>query len=376
MSLKILHVIPYYAPAWAYGGTPRAVFEIAKEQVFQGHQVSVWTTDAFSEDQRFSEVEINSAVTIYRSRNLSNWLCWNYHFAIPTNIPDKLKQQQFDVIHLHEARTTLNYLALNFLYTKKYVFSPWGTLPFNNSQVMIKKMLDFALLPLLQSKVSVSFAQTNHEAQVLNDFGISKKISLVPLGIDISFFTNLPSKSESRKYLEIDQKTKLYVYLGRFSPFKGIQELVLLAKFLSEKPNTNFLFLLVGRDDGFLIEMQSLINQYNLHEHVKIHPPLYDRDRLYAYRAADIFISLPTVYEETSTTCLESLACGTPVITNQYSEIPYSDKIGGVLHLESVENISSSEVLHKYSMMKINQRLVTSYFDWKSVVSTMNKSYE
>jgi len=376
MSLNILHVIPYYAPAWAYGGTPRAIFEIAKEQVRQGHQVSVWTTDAFSDDQRYSGVEINNNVTVYRSRNLSNWLCWNYHFAIPTSIPVKLNQQKFDIVHLHEARTTMNYLAIMFLQTKKYVFSPWGTLPYNNSQVLIKKMLDFVLMPLLHKNVSDSFAQTIHEAQVLKDFGISKKISVVPLGIDTSFFANLPSKYESRKYLKLNQKTKLYVYLGRFSPFKGIEELIMIAKKLSEQPKTNFLLLLVGRDDGFLTEIQSLISQYNLQEYVKIHPPLYDRDRLYAYRAADLFISLPTVYEETSTTCLEALACGTPVITNQYSEISFADKIGGVLHVTNNDHLDINKWTQNQLNLKINLSLLKKYFDWKSVVLQMNKSYE
>ena len=50
--------------------------------------------------------------------------------------------------------------------------------------------------------------------------------------------------------------------------------------------------------------------------------PLYDKDRLQAYAAADYFVYTPVEYEETSTACLEALACGVPVITTYQAAVP------------------------------------------------------
>ena len=43
-SLRLLHVTPYYADAWAYGGIPRATATLARGQARVGHQVTVATT--------------------------------------------------------------------------------------------------------------------------------------------------------------------------------------------------------------------------------------------------------------------------------------------------------------------------------------------
>jgi len=43
--MKILHVVPTYAPAWKHGGPIRAVHGLCKALVARGHEVTVFTTD-------------------------------------------------------------------------------------------------------------------------------------------------------------------------------------------------------------------------------------------------------------------------------------------------------------------------------------------
>ena len=50
--MRIVHLLPYYAPAWSFGGVVRAVTGIAQAQVARGHQVTVVTTDAGDNGQR------------------------------------------------------------------------------------------------------------------------------------------------------------------------------------------------------------------------------------------------------------------------------------------------------------------------------------
>ena len=44
--MKILHVVPYFPPAYSFGGPVKAVYQIAKELVKRKHEVVVYTSDA------------------------------------------------------------------------------------------------------------------------------------------------------------------------------------------------------------------------------------------------------------------------------------------------------------------------------------------
>ena len=44
-SLRLLHVTPYWADAWAYGGIPRVVGAFTRELSARGHRVTVCATD-------------------------------------------------------------------------------------------------------------------------------------------------------------------------------------------------------------------------------------------------------------------------------------------------------------------------------------------
>ena len=51
--MHILHLSPYYRPAYAFGGVVRAVEGIAGALAARGHQVTVLTTDALDQKRRY-----------------------------------------------------------------------------------------------------------------------------------------------------------------------------------------------------------------------------------------------------------------------------------------------------------------------------------
>ena len=142
--MKILHVIPYFYPAWAYGGPPRVAYEIARRQVKADHQVTVLTTDAYEMDERLPSGMFNlEGVEVIRVRNLSNLVMWKFHFCTPLTLLRYTDINSFDVIHLHEGRTLLNALVLiKVKYGRKIIFSPWGTFDYNNQLIFFKKIFD------------------------------------------------------------------------------------------------------------------------------------------------------------------------------------------------------------------------------------------
>ena len=82
--MKIVHIIPYFYPAWAYGGTCRAAWELARALVRKGQSVVVYTTDALDENSRSTPASVVvDGVEIHRVRNISNHLSL-IHISEPT----------------------------------------------------------------------------------------------------------------------------------------------------------------------------------------------------------------------------------------------------------------------------------------------------
>lgn len=48
--MRILQVVPYFYPAWTYGGSVRGAYALSKELIKKGHDVTVYTTDALTEN--------------------------------------------------------------------------------------------------------------------------------------------------------------------------------------------------------------------------------------------------------------------------------------------------------------------------------------
>ncbi|HQA69803.1 MAG TPA: glycosyltransferase, partial [Aggregatilineales bacterium] len=112
--MHILHITPYYAPAWAYGGSVRVAYELATRTAAQGHTVTVLTTDALDATRRAAPgMHTIDGVTVHRLPNLSNALAWRRVF-LPRGFRRAAAQfvPAADVVHVHEARSLLNAAAL------------------------------------------------------------------------------------------------------------------------------------------------------------------------------------------------------------------------------------------------------------------------
>lgn len=375
-NVKILHVVPYFYPAWSYGGPPRAVYEIAKEQVKAHHDVSVLTTTAYQENETLPAGNSTiDGISVTRLKNISNKIMWNYHFCTPIGIKEYFVAHSFECIHLHEVRTALNYYSLLYSDCTDFVLSPWGTLPYNDSMIFIKKNIDTFLLPLMRNKIRISFAQTNHEKDVLEEYKIGKKNEVIPLGINFSSSVNFSNKSKARKKLNLDADAFYYLFLGRFSPYKGIE--ILLKSFVSVLnvyPKSKL--LLVGRDDGYMQKIMELIREFSISDSVEILENIYGEERFYTYFAADAFVFTPTVYEETGTATLESLSCGTPVLTTIQAEIPFLNENDGVITTKnSVADISIQMLKMQKLPLVVNTSKIESHFSWQKISNVLLKHY-
>ncbi|MBI3379825.1 glycosyltransferase [Candidatus Gottesmanbacteria bacterium] len=329
MLYNILHVIPYFAPAWGFGGPVRISWDLAKKSSSVGHKVTVFTTtisDGKTKEFASGEEFINN-IRVVRFPNDNNWAAsqkiWN-----PKGLSEQLNKEikQFDLICLHEYRTLLNVQVSKLALQNKtpYFLFAYGTIPRGDGwKVLAKFLFDKCWGYKMIKNANRVFAQTTNEKSEYRKSGVSpQKISMFPLMVNLDEFKILPTKKYAREKFNFSQKDFVILFLGRLHKYKGIELIIRAVEGLKNKiPNLKL--LIVGNDEGYLPIIKQVIKKKNLGAFIKISPPLYEKERLFAYCASDLFVLTPYFYEETSLAALEALACGIPVIVTKQAEIPH-----------------------------------------------------
>src|SRR5580765_5193202 len=130
--MRILHVVPYYEQAWAYGGIPRLATTMTRALARRGHRVTVCTTDVRDERMRATSGAVNArGLDVRMFRNLSNSLAYPLQFFAPIGLRQYMRRAAgtFDVAHIHACHNLPGVIAAAELSRAgvPYVVSPNGT---------------------------------------------------------------------------------------------------------------------------------------------------------------------------------------------------------------------------------------------------------
>ena len=188
--MKIVHIIPYFYPAWAYGGTCRAAWELARALVRKGQSVVVYTTDALDENSRSTPASVVvDGVEIHRVRNISNHLAWRRAF-IPFGFGSKFQESlhDADVVHLHEFRSFQNAVALPYMVRTgvPFVLTAQGGLPRIMGRNTLKVIYDRNFGSRILNNAARLHALNELEREQFIDLGVDpQRIAILPNGVDL-----------------------------------------------------------------------------------------------------------------------------------------------------------------------------------------------
>jgi glycosyltransferase involved in cell wall biosynthesis len=341
--MRILQVVPRYAPAWAFGGGVRMTYELAKAWVQHGHQVTVFTSDQHEGGGQFAELEERmDGIAIHRFRNPVNALATKYPFLFfrPTGMLDALGKikGKFDVIHVAESRGPHNRWVARQA-PRQQVPAAWsaygGLAAGEGTRRIYRKLHDqvFNTRNIIR-RTNGLIAQTSHEEEVYRDFGAAPaQIRRIPLAVNWADFQTLPARGQFRQKLGLGGRQKLVVAMGRIHWTKGLQLLVpAFGEAAREVPDAYL--AVVGWDHGYLGQIRKMVAELSLGDRVLFPGPIYGADRLTAYVDADLFALTPGIYEETSLAALEACACGTGCVITRQCEIPGLDESNAGLTVE------------------------------------------
>ena len=387
--MRILHVVPSFVPCLAAGGVVNASYQIAKKQVELGHEVYVFTTDTCINRLVFEnnyDVDVDG-IHVYYFKNISNSFKNRFTIDTPRGLNGQLKKQikNFDIIHIHEHRHTLAILAHKYAVENNipYILQAHGSvLPFFQKEGLkniFDKVWGFNILH--DAKRVFALTETEKE-QYLKMNVEDKNIEIVPLGIDLEEYNNLPKKGEFRNKYKISEDEKLLIFIGRLNRIKGLDLLVKgFNDYLKNYNDDNVKLAIIGPDNGFEEEIEKLIDKFNINDKVILTGPLYREDKLKALVDSNIFI-MPSQYESFTTSGLEAMASCKPLILTKCNHIAeWVDGNCGIscdYNIKSLSKaintlISDEELMKRYGME--GRRLTEEEYNWDKIIDKIIKIY-
>jgi glycosyltransferase involved in cell wall biosynthesis len=270
-------------------------------------------------------------------------------------------------------------------YNVPYIIQAHGSIPRIDKKFR-KLLYDFTFGYRVLNKASKVIALSKVEAEQYRSMSVPKeKIAIIPNGIDLSEYTNLPSRGTFKKKFGIPEDTKVILYLGRIHRSKGIDFLVKTYAYLIDKMGCRDAILVIaGPDDGYLNELKSLVRSTGLDDKVLFTGMLSEKDKINAYVDATICVYL-SPYEPFGLVSLEAAACCKPIIVaegtflseivNQHGfgfSVRYGDfyKLAEIIH----EIFTNDNLL--ITMGQKGREYVFKNCSWATLVAKLVKIYE
>ncbi len=206
-------------------------------------------------------------------------------------------------------------------------------------------------------------------------------IALVPNGVNLAPFENLPDRTvlESR-FPELRGKF-LLLFLSRLHVKKGLD---LLAQSVSrlQKVMPEIHVLLAGRDEGAGAGFLQAMRCAGLEHAVTAMGHVHGEAAREAWGAADAFV-LPSYSEGFSMAVLEALAARLPVVISSACHFPQLNQIGGGIVVEptsdgvtdGLQQLINMSVSERRDMSERGRILVQQEYTWSSQGQRLNQLY-
>ncbi|MFH1169605.1 MAG: glycosyltransferase [Chloroflexota bacterium] len=322
----------YYPPALSFGGPPRVMFDLGKELLAKGHSIAAYTTDIMSvEDWRArieKQDEVTDGIAVHRFRRVrfSDRLLTKFLklWAGGVGMEYARNAGNFDIVHVADITHPLALQCTSRASRAKvpYVVSIFGNLSPSKHlpERVLRGTFDLLWGGRMLKNAAALLVQTPHEAELCSQYTSEDRIVPMHLPIDMGQFQHLPARGRFREKYNLGQTDKVVLFLGRLHEYKGVQLLVAAVAGLPEKHGLRL--VVAGSDEGYRATLERQIKSLGIENRVLFTGPIFGEDKLEAYLDADVFVTTPVTYEETSLAALEACACGTPVIVTERNAIP------------------------------------------------------
>ncbi|MFH1654348.1 MAG: glycosyltransferase family 4 protein [Pseudomonadota bacterium] len=341
--MRIAHVAPLFTsvPPMKYGGIERILYWLIEEQIKAGHDVTLF---ASGDSKTSAKLVPACPKALWNEEEKIDFP--NVYHTIELDMLDKhIREHEFDIIHSHF--NFIHYQSLHLINTPMITTLHWRV-DLKEFQDLYKYFSDAPLIAISNSQKSF--------------IPSANVIDVVHHGLPVQ---NYPVSETPEDYI---------VFVGRFSPVKGPHTAIEVARRAGVKIKIASHIPIEGTDPDFEIHYYNNVIKPLLNESfVDYLGELGEEDKNNLLSKA-LATVLPINWPEPfGLVFIESLLCGTPVITCPMGSAPELIKDGLVGFLaKDIDQMV--DALHKID--KIDRKNCRIYAEKNFSTSTMAKNYE
>ena len=378
--MRVLHVVASLSPEW--GGPTKVVQGLTEALIEKGIEISI-----FAPVNRGCKNNIvrpkGADVRLFKQTLFSKiWTAYS-----PSLIRALYEEaSKFDLIHIHEiwhfphfaAYCIAKKLKKPFIITPHGAIEPWAL----NYKAFKKKIFTILVQKRILNQASALHALTTKEVKYIRDFGVKNQIKVIPNGINIEEFKNLPPWQDLEKiYPELSDK-RIILFLGRIHPKKGLDILArAFAKIARNRDDVRL--LIVGPDsNGYRKQIETILKREGVFKKTIFTGILTGSKKMAALSRANVFI-LPSYSEGFSIAILEAMVCGLPVIITDRCNFPeVVENAAGIIIKPNTEELKEAliKLLDNTQLCKEmgrnGHKLVLEKFTWDKIADKMINLYK
>jgi len=274
---------------------------------------------------------INTNIPVISSdKFLSRWMSgFVFDNKVMEAVVKEHTKDKFDLIHS-------NSRILGGIFVSKYLGNiKWvntvHSLEKNRLKLMSKEEQKYSNIfkwmeGTIQHADAIIAVSNTLKKEILKNYPIKeKKVYYIPNGVDLNVFKPDNSIPEQKKIL----------YVGRFSPEKGIEMLPRIINTVLHY-NKELIFEVIASDENVPESLQKTVKQF---EHLQKKFPnrfiwqkeILNREELAKKYNECMMLIQPSLYESFGMTVLEAMACGKPVIVSDKGALPEVVENAGII---------------------------------------------
>jgi glycosyltransferase involved in cell wall biosynthesis len=380
--MRILHVVPYYLPAWRYGGPIRSVHGLCKGLAGLGHDVHVFTTNI--DGRGDSDVPLGAAVTIDGVKVwyfASRWLR-RLHWS--PSLGEALRKQvrSFDLLHLHTIYLWPTTAAARAARRAgvPYLLAPRGMLVpelIRRKNRSVKKAWIASFERRNLAHAAMVHFTSSIEAGEAEKLGIvCKQTCIIPNGIDLDEDAANDDTASAVDQALADRRFLLFI--GRVNWEKGLDRLI------TALPRVHDCDLVIAGNDegGYRRRLEAIARELGVHDRITFLGTVHGRGKSELLRRACALI-LPSYSENFGNVVLEAMAAGCPaIVTPEVGAAEIVRRTGGGVVLDGEPESMATGVNNLLAQPQIlrqmgerAQAVVNAQFTWEAIARMTDRIY-
>jgi glycosyltransferase involved in cell wall biosynthesis len=366
------------------------VLSISKELAKRGHEVTVFTTDLYTETPFVRLTDAPDRVTGIPVRRFRAYtMGGEMHYVLAPSLLRAALNEKVDVVHAH----SYGYFHVNAALLMKrvrevpFVFTPhfhpewsmWG----GSRRKKLRRLYDWLLGPTIFHSADKIIGVSKAEMSLMDGGRLNGgKTAIIPNGISPEEFDPPPDGRLFREHYGLGGKIVLFV--GRLASNKGLDTLVdSMPRVLNEQDDVKF--VLVGQDEGMRANLLKKAESLGIADALLFTGHIKDF-RLFrsAFAACDVFV-LPSEYEAFGIVLLEAMMCEKPCIASAVggtSEVVAHENTGLLVEYGNAHELADAinGILvnpQKAKEMGVRgKRRVLQNFTWERIAAEIEMVYE